>query len=336
MMASPGTDPFDLARAEVMLRGYHARWSDEHYEVVAVEAEFRAPLVNPETGAASRTWTLGGRLDVIVRELVEGRRLLLIEHKTSSEEIAPGSDYVKRLRLDGQVSIYYEGGGALGHHFDGCLYDILAKPRQRPLKATPRESRKYKTDGSLYANQRDQDETPEQFKARLVEAIAADPNSYFVRAEVVRLREEMDEARFDLWQLGRQLREAELAHRFPRNPDSCLRYGRTCEFFGVCTGEASLEDPALFRRSEVIHPELDSNADGRLLTASRLRDARACQRLHKHKYLDGYRPAVDAETLRFGKLMHRGLEAWWRAPDGERLEAGFAALNPATSVSTAA
>jgi hypothetical protein len=53
-------DPYQLARAEALLFGYHARWIDdvEKYDVIAVESEFRAPLVNPATGAESKTFRL--------------------------------------------------------------------------------------------------------------------------------------------------------------------------------------------------------------------------------------------------------------------------------------
>jgi len=322
-MAQNGTDPYTLARAEVMLRGYDARWSSDRHEVLAVEAQFEAPLVNPDTMAASRTWVLGGKLDVLVRD--ELGRNLIVEHKTTSGDASPGSDYIKRLRLDGQISTYYRGAEALGHPVDGCLYDVLVKPALRPLKATPEESRKYTKDGRLYANQRDVDETPEEFRARLIDAIAEDPNRYFLRAEVVRLEAEMTEAMADTWGIGRSLRENELAGRFPRNPDACVRYGRTCEFFPVCTGEASLTDPALYELKKVLHPELDSNSD-RLLSTSRLACARRCQREHRFRYIDGVRPRVDAEALTFGRMIHAGLEAWWKALDGERLEAALAAL----------
>lgn len=253
-------DPFDRVRAEELLRGYDARWGAEPYEVLAVEREFRAPLRNPETGAVSRTWTLGGKLDVVVRDLRTGR-VLLVEHKTSSEDITPGSEYWRRLRMDGQVSVYYVGAAALGFDVEGCLYDVIGKPTIRPLKATPVEERKYTKPtkaepvSRLYANQREADETPEEFRARLVGDIAANPAAYFQRGEVVRLESEMTDALHDVWQLGRQIRESELAHRAPRNPDACVRFGRTCPFFGVCTGEESLEDNPRFTRSTP-HPEL--------------------------------------------------------------------------------
>lgn len=248
MRAHP-SDAFDLARAEAMLIGYHERWKDEPYEVLGVEVSFDAPLLNPDTGAASKTWMLGGTIDAIVRDTRDGR-VLVVEHKTSAADITQGSDYWKRLRMDGQVSVYFEGGRSMGLDVAGCLYDVLGKPGLKPLKATPRESRKYKADGSLYANQRDADETPEAYRQRCLEAIAAEPGAYFQRGEVVRLEEEMRQAMRDVWQLAVQLRDSIRAMSFPRNVDSCVQWGGTCPFFAACSGEASLDDPQFFTRRE--------------------------------------------------------------------------------------
>jgi len=253
------SDPYEAAMARALIVGYDARWSDDRYEVLAVEREFRVPLVNPETGAKSRTWDLGGKLDAVVTGAV-------VEHKTTSEDIAPGSEYWKRLRLDGQVSIYFQGARAAGFNVERCIYDVIRKPGQRPLKATPEDKRQYKKDGTPYATTRLTDETPEQYEARLMEAIAADPSRHFARGEVVRLDREMDEAMFDAWTIAQQLRAAEVADRFPRNVDACVQYGRTCAFFGVCTGEQSLDDPLLFKRVENVHPELSQVTN---LTAER-------------------------------------------------------------------
>jgi hypothetical protein len=322
-------DPYELARATAMIFGYDCRWSADAdlYEVLGVECEFYTALVNPSTGAPSRTWRLGGKLDAAVREKATGREGV-VEHKTSGEDITPGSEYWKRLRLDGQVSVYFEGARALGLDPQFCLYDVLLKPKLRPYKATALEDRKFKKDGTLYANQRERDETPEEYRDRLVEAIAEAPTSYFARGEVVRLESEMDDALFDVWQIGQQMREAERAGRYPRNPDACVRFGRTCSYFGVCTGEASLTDPALFRRSE-LHPELASvNGSTAVLSSSRLKDARACQRLHRYRYIDCIRPAVEAESLRFGSLVHKALEAWWKAPPTARLVSALNAITP--------
>lgn len=86
--------------------------------------------------------------------------------------------------------------------------------------------------------------------------MCADPAGYYQRAEVVRLDAELEEAAFDIWQLGAQIREARVANRYPRNPDACVRYGRICPFFDVCTGAASLDDASRFQRLANVHPEL--------------------------------------------------------------------------------
>ena len=58
-------DPYARATADALMRGYHVRWKDEPIRVIAVERPFVAPLVNPETGAASRTVELAGKCDAI-------------------------------------------------------------------------------------------------------------------------------------------------------------------------------------------------------------------------------------------------------------------------------
>lgn len=265
-------NPFDRVRAEVLLTGYHFRWVEEPYEALAVRAKFEMPLINPATGAASRTWRLRGEIDLVVRHIPTGR-VLFIEHKTTSEDIVPGSVYYRRLRMDSQVSVYFDGAKALDFNVEGCLYDVLGKFGQRPLKATPPELRKYTKPTKaepvprLYANQREADETPEEFRARLMEAVAEAPHDFFQRADVVRLDSELDEARFDVWQLGRELHEAELADRAPRNPDACAQPGRICPFFAVCSGEASLEDPALFTRRNQTKEESAHATDNATATA---------------------------------------------------------------------
>lgn len=248
-------DPYDRAKAEVLLAGYNARWGDEHYEVLGVEVRFETDLINPATGVASKTWRLAGVLDVLVRDLRDGL-VRIMEHKTSASDITPGSPYFQQLRLDSQISVYFAGADALGRPAASCLYDVLGKPGLRPLKATPPESRKFKQDGTLYANQRAEDETVEEYRARLADAIADDPNRYFQRVEVVRLEDELREHGFELWQQALLLREAQRAGIAPRNGDACFRFGRACEFFQVCTGAASLDDTRLFTRRTDPHPEL--------------------------------------------------------------------------------
>lgn len=240
-----GMDPYARARAEAMLIGYDVAWGDEGFEALAIEKEFKLPLINPDTGASSRTWQLAGKIDMIARG--PDGRVWVVEHKTSSEDIGAGGAYRARLTLDGQVSQYIEGAAALGYAVAGVIYDVLRKPTIDPLEATPAESRKYKKDGTLYAAQRDRDETPEEYRDRCIEALGAKPDRHFARIEVVRLEADRDEYAFDVWQLGEFMRESERTGRAPRNGDACFRYGSPCAFFGVCTNTADINNPYAFR-----------------------------------------------------------------------------------------
>jgi hypothetical protein len=269
-------DLFALAKAEAMLTGYDARWKAEPYEVLAVEVPFETELRNPMTGRPSQTWRLAGKIDAIVRDLRDGR-VLVVEHKTATGDISPGSEYWRRLRMDGQVSVYFEGARALGYDVAGCLYDVLGKPAHRPSDIPVLDDQGVKVvldasgqrvrtkDGKKWRQTADTElgyvlqtrpEEPQEYQARLMTVIAEAPMNYFQRGEVARLEEEMKDALYDVWQTAQAIRESELSGRHPRNPDACVRYGRTCPFFDACTGVASLEDPLRFRRVGSAHPEL--------------------------------------------------------------------------------
>jgi len=249
--------PYDRVKAESLIVAYDVRWKDAPLEAVLVEGEFVTDLVNPSTDGVSRTWRLGGKLDVIVRN-TDNDRIYLMEHKTTSEDCSPGADYWKRLKLDAQISLYYTGAAALGHRVEGCLYDVIRKPGLRPYKATPEDKRKRKKDGSYYANVRLHDETPDEYGERLVEAIGAEPDKFLARDIVVRLESEVKDGMIDAWQQSKMIRENQRLDRAPRNPDACVRFGRTCSFFAVCCGEGSLEDESRYRRKAAAHEELEA------------------------------------------------------------------------------
>jgi hypothetical protein len=249
-----GAEPLELVKAEVLLFEYDARWNDELLEVLAVEVTFQTAIVNPETGAASRTYYLTGKIDAVVR-MLDGL-VYICEHKTTSEIIDGGSDYWKRLRLDSQISDYFVGARALGYDVAGCLYDVIGKPKLQRLEATPAASRKHTKDGRLYASQRAEDETLDEFRARLVAHIAEKPERYFQRAAVVRLAEDERDAAYDTWMTAKSIHDAARTGRHPRNPDACSRWGDVCEYFAVCTREADLDDPTRFRLAPRAHEEL--------------------------------------------------------------------------------
>lgn len=255
MRAKPGeTTEYARVTAEELLVGYTARWADAGLTTIAVEKAFRVPLVNPETGAPSRTFEIGGKLDVIAND---DRDLVLVEHKSSNADIQQGSLYWTKTKLDTQVSVYLAGAKAAGFDVRRCVYDVVRKPTIRPLKATPEESRKYTKAGALYANQRLHDETPDEFRVRLRADILERPDHYFARGDVVRLDADERDHAFDIWQIARMMRDAELAGFAPKNPDACSQYGG-CSYLSVCAGEASIDDDTLFRTAAGPHEELET------------------------------------------------------------------------------
>ena len=210
-------DPMTVAKASAMMTGYEAKWGHcTEATLVGTEHRFEVPL---DDGIVLR-----GAADKIIQR---NQDLWIGEHKTTSEDISPGSNYWKRLWIDAQVSNYYNALQDEGIDVVGVFYDVVRKPMHKP-----------KQDPAEYYN-------------RLVDAISEKPDYYYGRAEVRRMEHEASEARNDLYQTAKEIhdRPKEIQH-WPRNSDACVYFGSTCEFFGVCTGTESLNDQYLFERKQ--------------------------------------------------------------------------------------
>lgn len=292
---SEDADPYDLVKAEELIRGYTARWGSDVYSTFAVEKVFDVPLVNPETGHASKTYRLSGAIDALAFA-PSTTRLIHVEHKTTSSDITPGADYWRKVSaLDPQVSTYQAALKALGYEAE-TLYDVVRKVTLKPYRATPEEKRKYTQEkskqcpfckkkgnipgphlvsaegepelycedgriitergGRLYENQHDHDETPEEYRERVQKHIAEHPEHYYARGPIVRLERDEQEHAADVWQTANMIRMSEKSGSFPRNPGSCERFHRLCEYFDVCSGIASIDDDSRFRTAEHAHEEL--------------------------------------------------------------------------------
>ncbi len=249
-------DPFDKAMVASMFAGHRSRWESQRLVHVASELAFDLPLRNPETGAATPTWRLAGKIDRIVR-LPDGR-LALMEYKTTSRDFAPGADYWTRLHFDAQLSMYLIAARALGYDICTILYDVTRRPAQRPLKATPMEARKYlKGTTTLYANQRANDETPEEYAARLCEAIGADPDKHFARIEIARLDDDLADTEAEMWQQQQAIRAMQRGGRWYRNPEACFNGSFSCEYLGICKrSDLDSTTPDGFQRVDDVNPEL--------------------------------------------------------------------------------
>lgn len=236
-------DPFDLVRAQELMRGYHLRWIDEPLEVLAVEAQFETDLIHPTTHEAHPFWRLSGKLDAVVRD--SNGLVRTMEHKTSGDDISPGAPYWAKLRLNSQISIYDTGAKSLGHDIVGCVYDVLGKPKLKPYQVNSKRAKA---------------ETPEEFRLRLREDIASEPSAYFQRAEVVRLESEIEAAALDTWAWAERLLIMDRMGNAPRNDAACFDWGRACDFFSVCCSETSLDSDD-YTQDDNVHPELSVEVD---------------------------------------------------------------------------
>lgn len=247
-------DEFMYAKLMALMEGYHEKYKSEPYESVASEQEFKSPVINPETGRASQLFIYKGIIDNLYSNAI--KRIIIKESKTTSDDISLESDYWRKLGMDSQISSYWLGAEALGYKVESILYDVVRKPGIMPLKATPIENRKYKKDGVLYASQRDADETPQEFYERCKAEITPNPDKFYARREVPRSESDLVEHMTDVWLTGQTINSYRKLGKWPRNVNSCMTITHTCEFWRYCSGQASLEDPSLYKKSMQKHREL--------------------------------------------------------------------------------
>jgi hypothetical protein len=272
-------------------------------------------------------------------------RVYLWETKTTSEDIGLGSTFWKRTLIDPQLSLYIPALRVLRYDPLGAIYDVLRKPTLRPSDVPnvdndgikivlDRAGQRVRTkDGKKWRQTADtkegyalqtRPETPEEYGHRCLAAIAESPDKYYQRGKPVRLEEEELESATDTWQTAVQMRDAKrksesLSEKrrltmYPRNQDSCVSWGRECDYLDVCSRIATIDDPILFK-NEPAHVELDPGEgnlsdDLSLLTQSSMRCYRSCQRKFYYRYILRQRPLAKPETLSTGTSIHNALEVY--------------------------
>lgn len=273
--------------AVAMLRAYFKHYDNVTLRpectvaaIVHSEIDFELPIINPETGGTIRVFKNRGKIDKIVK-LGDGR-LAVMEHKTTSDDIDPGSDYWLRLCIDQQISRYMCAAQDMEWHVETVLYDVIAKPKHSP-KLIPevdengvkvvvdRNGERVRTkDGKKWRETADTEqgyilmtrrETPEEYGRRVEEAMLAEPDRYFARREVPRLTSDLMRFRQELYDQAKDIAEARRTGRHFRNSAACVGYGR-CEYLDLCArnDEPTRENPPSgFVAVADLHPELGAS-----------------------------------------------------------------------------
>lgn len=251
-------DAFTRAMLAAQIRAYAEHWQNQPFikHTHLTERPFRIKLLNPETYSASRIFDVAGKIDAIVT--LWNDVLALRETKTISENPGNNSRYWNRMLMDPQITLYYLAANELGFDIQTVVYDVVRKPCIAPKLATPVEDRKHKTDGTLYANQREADETPEEWEERLYADMMERPDFYLNRKEIPVLEKNADDFRAELWDVAKDLRQAQLSNRWYRN---VTRNCDNCPYFELCAGLKVIEPgmvPEGFIVVNDVHPELQS------------------------------------------------------------------------------
>lgn len=206
----------DKPLERALMRGYATRWAGSALAVTQTDIPFTISIGGIR---------MVGELDAIGD--YEGSRMI-VEHKTSSEDIAPGSAYWRRVTTsDAQVSTYLYASAQLGLGAERILYDVLRKSALRGKKG----------------------ETDDELEQRAVDDMIDRPEHYFQRAEITRLADEHAAFERDIAGTVRLLQATvNDAQPAPRNPDSCHKFGRECDFYSVCFTGGSINDDSRFKQ----------------------------------------------------------------------------------------
>lgn len=262
---SSGLNEYDVLEIGLLVLSYGIYWENfaKKCKVIKVEHAFDLELVNPSNGKAAKTWRRAGKIDVIIEDPFG--KICVVEHKTSSEYVAENSVYRSRLDMDPQITIYLDAAREIGLNAEYCLYDVIHKPFIKPFKAKELSKVKLKKDGSPRKGEKLFDESLEDYKERLIEDIKNKPNDYFKHFQIRRSKYEMERSRYDIYTTVFMIETLKKSGYFPRNADSCHRFGKKCEYIPVCNGSVDLKNSSMYKyvtpHSELLEESSESALD---------------------------------------------------------------------------
>ena len=229
----------DWHLAKAMMTAYAERYPEEKFEVIALEQPFSGPIINPETGAESRTFILAGKVDGIVKM---DNAYYLLEHKTASQIDA---GYIDRLWTDFQIILYsWYVEKSLGYKIAGIIYNVLAKAKLKQSQGETEaafEARRAeliaKSKTGTSSAKRKMPEADEEFHSRLLEKYS-DPQM-FHREILFISRDQFEELQSELWELSQAMLEARRRKAFYRNTSYCFQYNRPCAYYPLCSSNGN-------------------------------------------------------------------------------------------------
>ena len=249
----------DWHLATAIMSGYAARYPDEEFEVVELEKTFEGEIINPATGAKSRSFTLAGRVDGVVRK---GDEYFLLENKTASNI---DSGYLERLWTDFQIILYsWYIEKTLGIRIAGVIYNILCKARLQQSKGETEaefEARRAaliaKSKNGKSSAKRKMPESDNAYQARLAEKYT--DQEMFHRELLYFSRDRFQVLQAELWELTQTFLDARRRDSWYQNTDFCFKWNRPCAYYPLCSSDLSTTVRDNFYRIEPPHTELNDD-----------------------------------------------------------------------------
>ena len=253
-------DMLQVAIISGLLAGYYKHYANDGlFKSMHPEVEFRGTI------KGSRTFETAGKLDGL-GELFDGRQAIN-ENKTTSDSVAPDSDYWLRLRFNTQLLQYVVAAREMGWDVAAIIYDVVRKPAIEPKQIPELDiqgckivedaegKRVFKKDGSPRESGDKEKgytlkvrmESPEEFSDRLFADTQERPEFYFARREVPIMDSDIEEFEAQRLTISRILlncrqlekRVSKPERAWPRNVSemSC----RSCEFSNFCLQNISID-----------------------------------------------------------------------------------------------
>ena len=332
-----GDDWVIRATLKALIAVYDARWRDVNaqYDVRECEVTLSAPMYNLNSGRVRRSHVIAGKIDKIV-DCGDASQFTIFDHKTTSSDIAPESNYWRQLNIDTQPKHYMLLARTKGYPVNRVVWDTVRKPGLKPKALTKANWRAAVEEGTYLGEKISSDtvracasalkqENEELFGIRVALKLREDPEKYFQRRTVTPLMTELADHSENMIDVSYDMAEARKRYRnsgrVVKNSGACMMYNTPCKFLGVCSGHSDLLDHGWKNREHVFPelPEIEGQYGNKtVVTHSRVRCFQACPTKHQYQYEDGYYrdQEVTSPALYFGTVWHDVMDAWWTAKKG--------------------
>lgn len=192
---------------QAMLEGYFERFGRGfHGGTAQTEMKYEIDIINPATGAKSKTFKLAGKVDALI---MQNGRYWLVEYKTAGQV---GKSYIDKLQLDTQITTYIYGVQRMMNiKIDGVIYRVLRKPT---IKQTKKENLN-------------------QYLDRLIADYKERPEFYFFEEKLYRSQDDLAEFEAELWDLTQDMLKCMRENRWYKNTSRCMDWGN-CEYMPLC------------------------------------------------------------------------------------------------------